>query len=81
MNINLYQSKVKRSSAIDYSTTESIGSRLLNICEGEEEDIYFDQEIDSLYKEGCLYDALLLQDKKNQDTPLHLAIKKIVLIL
>ncbi|WP_264376061.1 ankyrin repeat domain-containing protein [Wolbachia endosymbiont (group B) of Sphaerophoria taeniata] len=76
MNINLYQSKVKRSSAIDYSTTESIGSRLLNICEGEEEDIYFDQEIDSLYKEGCLYDALLLQDKKNQDTPLHLAIKK-----
>lgn len=75
MNVTLYQSKVQRSSAIDYSTTESIGSRLLNICEGEE-DISFDQEINFLYKEGCLYDALLLQDEKNQDTPLHVAIKK-----
>ncbi|MFP3022933.1 MAG: ankyrin repeat domain-containing protein [Wolbachia sp.] len=75
MNVTLYQSKVQRSSAIDYSTTESIGSRLLNICKGEE-DISFDQEINFLYKEGCLYDALLLQDEKNQDTPLHLAIKK-----
>ena len=75
MNVTLYQSKVQRSSAIDYSTTESIGSRLLNIFEGEE-DISFDQEINFLYKEGCLYDALLLQDEKNQDTPLHVAIKK-----
>lgn len=75
MNVTLYQSKVQRSSAIDYSTAESIGSQLLNICKGEE-DISFDQEINFLYKEGCLYDALLLQDKKNQDTPLHLAIKK-----
>jgi len=75
MNVTLYQSKVQRSPAIDYSTTESIGSRLLNICKGEE-DISFDQEINSLYKDGCLYDALLLQDEKNQDTPLHAAIKK-----
>ncbi|WP_353279616.1 ankyrin repeat domain-containing protein [Wolbachia endosymbiont (group B) of Xanthorhoe designata] len=75
MNINLYQSKVQRSSAIDYSTRESIGSRLLNICNGEE-DISFDQEINFLYQEGCLYDALLLQDEENQDTPLHVAIKK-----
>ncbi|WP_419214526.1 ankyrin repeat domain-containing protein [Wolbachia endosymbiont of Rhagoletis cingulata] len=75
MDVTLYQSKVQRSSAIDYSTTESIGSRLLNICKGEE-DISFDQEINLLYKEGCLYDALLLQDEKNQDTPLHVAIKK-----
>lgn len=75
MDVTLYQSKVQRSSAIDYSTTESIGSRLLSICQGKE-DIYFDQEIYYLYKEGCLYDALLLQDEKNQDTPLHVAIKK-----
>uniref|UniRef100_A0A3B0JGS3 Uncharacterized protein n=1 Tax=Wolbachia endosymbiont of Aleurodicus floccissimus TaxID=2152762 RepID=A0A3B0JGS3_9RICK len=75
MDVTLYQSKVQRSSAIDYSSAESIGSRLLNICKGER-DISFDQEINSLYKEGCLYDALLLQDEKNQDTPLHVAIKK-----
>lgn len=75
MDVTLYQSKVQRSSAIDYSSAESIGLRLLNICKGEE-DISFDQEINLLYKEGCLYDALLLQDEKNQDTPLHVAIKK-----
>lgn len=75
MDVTFYQSKVQRSSAIDYSTTESIGLGLLNICKGEE-DISFDQEIDSLYKEGCLYDALFLRDEENQDTPLHVAIKR-----
>ncbi|WP_264330925.1 hypothetical protein [Wolbachia endosymbiont (group B) of Erebia ligea] len=75
MDVTLYQSKVQRSSAIDYSTTESIGLRLLNICKGEE-DISFDQEINFLYKEGYLYDVLLLQDEENHDTPLHVAIKR-----
>ncbi|RDD35711.1 Ankyrin repeats (3 copies) [Wolbachia endosymbiont of Cylisticus convexus] len=68
--------KVQRSSAIDYSAAESIGSRLLNICKGEEEGIYFDQEINFLHTNACLYDVLLLQDEKNQDTPLHVAVKK-----
>ncbi|MGL9758105.1 MAG: ankyrin repeat domain-containing protein [Wolbachia sp.] len=68
-------SKVYRSPAIDYSTAESIGSRLLNICKGEE-DISFDQEINSLHTKGCLYDVLLLQDEENHDTPLHVAIKR-----
>ncbi len=68
--------KVQRSSAIDYSAVESIGSRLLNICKGEEEGISFDQEINFLHTNACLYDVLLLQDEKNQDTPLHVSVKK-----
>lgn len=75
MDVTLYQSKVQRSSAIDYSTTESIGSRLLNICQGEE-DISFKQEINFLHGDSLLYDALFFQDEKSQDTPLHVAIKK-----
>ncbi|OAB82150.1 hypothetical protein WSTR_02325 [Wolbachia endosymbiont of Laodelphax striatellus] len=75
MDVTPYQPKMRRSPAIDYSATESIGSRLLNICQGEE-DISFKQEIYSLYEDSLLYDALFFQDEKSQDTPLHVAIKK-----
>ncbi|OCA06578.1 hypothetical protein wTpre_916 [Wolbachia endosymbiont of Trichogramma pretiosum] len=75
MNVTLYQSKVQRSSAIDYSTTESIGSRLLNICEGEE-DISFDQEINFCINRVVCMMPYCCKMKKNQDTLLHVAIKK-----
>lgn len=54
------------------NSLRGISSQFFDICKKES----IDQGISFLYKNNYLYDVLLLQNEEDQDTPLHVAIKK-----